>query len=131
MSPLIPRTLEVQGPELFLGKISWKPAESRAMARKSGPWKNDVPARLVALRLAVSGESQTRFAAQIGLEVKRWNNFERGSPLSKEAAIQLVQRIPGLTLDWLFLGKEDGLPVKLQRELAEVGKATIAEGKRG
>ena len=103
------------------------------MARKpSGiSEKSGVPARLIALRLAVTGDNQTRFAAQFGFEVKRWNNFERGSPLSKEAAIQLVTKIPGLTLDWLFLGKEDGLPVKLQRELVEAaGKATTA-GKRG
>ena len=90
--------------------------------------------RLETLRLAVAGGSQTAFAARIGMEVKRWNNFERGLPLSKEAAIQLVRRIPGVTLDWLFLGIEDGLPVKLQREIAEAGKATTsapaAKGKR-
>lgn len=100
------------------------------MARKPNG-KNDVSSRLIALRLAVTGDNQTRFAAQFGFEVKRWNNFERGSPLSKEAAIQLVSKIPGLTLDWLFLGKEDGLPVKLQRELVEAGKTTIAGDKRG
>lgn len=66
----------------------------------------------------------------MGFEVKRWNNFERGLPLGKEAAFQLVQKIPGLTLDWLFLGKEDGLPVKLQRELLEAEKASTSD-KRG
>ncbi len=104
------------------------------MARKTSKaiGKNEAATRLVALRLALTGENQTRFAARVGFEVKRWNNFERGLPLSKEAAIQLVKRIPGLTLDWLFLGREDGLPVKLQRELVEAGKATTpTEDKRG
>ena len=90
----------------------------------------DVAGRLKALRLAISGDNQTRFAAQKGFEVKRWNNFERGLPLGKEAAFQLVQKIPGLTLDWLFLGKEDGLPMKLQRELLEAEKASTSD-KRG
>jgi len=104
------------------------------MARRMGrnSTKNDVSERLIALRIVVAGENQTRFAAQLGFEIKRWNNFERGLPLSKDAAIQLVTKIPGLTLDWLFLGKEDGLPIKLHRELVEAGKAmTSTEDKRG
>src|SRR5579862_1095654 len=130
----IPRTLDVQDPKDFHGKISWKPAKSRVMARRMGrnSTKNDVSERLIALRIVVAGENQTRFAAQLGFEIKRWNNFERGLPLSKDAAIQLVTKIPGLTLDWLFLGKEDGLPIKLHRELVEAGKAmTSTEDKRG
>ena len=91
------------------------PSENAAVAR-----------RLAILRLAVAGENQTAFAKRLGIEVKRWNNFERNSPLSKEIALLLVSKCPGMTLDWLFLGKEDGLPVKLQRELAEAGKATTA-----
>lgn len=77
----------------------------------------------------VAGDNQTSFAARIGIEVKRWNNFERGSPLSKEIAILLVQKIPGLTLDWLFLGKEDGLTRTRQLELADAMKAVAGAGK--
>ena len=80
----------------------------------------------MALRHLVAGDNQTKFAAMIGLEVKRWNNFERGKPLSKEVAFILVRKIPGLTTDWLWLGNESGLPLKLQRELEEAGKATTA-----
>jgi hypothetical protein len=80
------------------------------------------------LRLAVTGESQTAFAQRVGIEVKRWNNFERGLPLSKDAAITLVRKIPGLTLDWLFLGNEAGLTIKLQRELTEAGKGSTSAG---
>lgn len=99
------------------------------MAKTPAPTENsEVARRLVSLRLAVAGESQTAFAQRVGIEVKRWNNFERGLPLSKDAAITLVRKFPGLTLDWLFLGVEDGLPIKLQRELAEAGKATTPAG---
>ena len=89
----------------------------------------DLPLRLKALRFMIAGENQTSFAARIGIEVKRWNNFERGSPLSKEIAILLVQKIPGLTLDWLFLGKEDGITRTRQLELADALKAVAGAGK--
>jgi hypothetical protein len=67
------------------------------------------------LRKCISGGSQTAFAARLGIEVQRWNNFERGSPLSKEVAILIVQTFPDVTLDWLFLGKTDGLTLKRHR----------------
>ena len=82
--------------------------------------------RLRILRHYIAGDeagSRQRFATRIGLEYKRWNNFERGLPLNRDVAIHLVKAIHGLTLDWVYLGREDGLPLKLQRDLDEVGKA--------
>jgi hypothetical protein len=87
----------------------------------------DTAQRLKALRVySGCGDSQTRFAIRYGFTVKQWNNFERGSPLSKEAAIQLVRKFPGLTLDWLHLGKVEGLPGTLRSELEEAGNALIS-----
>lgn len=84
-----------------------------------------VSERLKLLRQVVSGENQTAFASRLGIEVKRWNNFERASPLSKEVAFLIVRKFPDVTLDWLWLGNEGGLPVRFQRELTEAGKANI------
>jgi len=121
----------MQGPRDFRGEIIWNAAEVSGMAKTPNPSENaEVARRLATLRHVVSGENQTAFAHRIGIEVKRWNNFERCHPLSKDVAFLLVRKVPGLTLDWLFLGIEDGLPVKLQRELAEAGKATTAKGAR-
>jgi hypothetical protein len=61
----------------------------------------NIAERLVLVRKAVSG-TQTAFCQRIGISAARWNNFERGLPLSKSVGILLVQKIPGLTLDWLF-----------------------------
>lgn len=67
------------------------------------PLSNEnVAERLKVVRKAVAG-TQTAFCKRIGIEVQRWNNFERGLPNS--VGILLVQKIPGLTLHWLFLGK--------------------------
>lgn len=81
--------------------------------------------RLHILRQYVSGSdhgSKARFAATIGIEYKRWNNFERGYPLPRDMAIHLVKAVHGLTLDWIYLGREDGLSIALQRALAEAEK---------
>lgn len=89
----------------------------------------DTARRLRVLRAyAGCADSQTRFAMKYGFSVKQWNNLERGYPLSRDVAIQLVQKFPGLTLDWLHLGKLDGLPGTLRAELEAAGNAlTSAE----
>lgn len=90
------------------------------------PESNEAVAeRLQLLRKLVSGDgsgSQTAFARLLGIEVKRWNNFERGHPLSKDAAFKIVRAFPNFTLDWVYRGKTDGLPMRLQRELEDAGK---------
>jgi hypothetical protein len=85
--------------------------------------EKEVAGRLRLLRTLISGDDQTAFAASLGIGIKRWNNFERGYPLSKEIAILLARSFPGLTLDWLLLGRADGMPLRLQRELEEVSRA--------
>lgn len=51
------------------------------------------------------------------------SNYENGVPLSRNAAIMLVRKVPGLTTDWLFLGREEGLSVDLRRRLRKAGEA--------
>jgi hypothetical protein len=113
----------VQPPKSLVGAKIWKRASCVPMGN---PPDSDqaVAARLQLLRQVVSGESQTAFAARLGIETKRWNNFERGSPLSKEVAFAIVRKFPNVTLDWLWLGRPDGMPVRFQRELEEAGNAT-------
>lgn len=102
------------------------------MAKNTSPLDaSQVAERLRLLRRAVSGDSQTAFAAKIGIEARRWNNFERGSPLSKEVAILLARKIPGVSLDWLYLGRLETLPFALQAELEAVEKSTSSAGARG
>jgi hypothetical protein len=90
--------------------------------------------RLRALRHHVSGSghgSRADFAARTKIEYKRWNNYERGFPIRRDAAIHLVKTIHGLTLDWIYLGRQDGMPARLQRELEDAGKAVILSEERG
>lgn len=88
---------------------------------------NSVGARLKRLREAQGYTSQAAFAALLGISPPRWNNIEKGLPLSREIAFKLVQKVPGLTLDWLYFGKPDGMPIELARRLGELPSST---GKR-
>lgn len=91
---------------------------------------SEVSERVRRLRLAMGYESQGSFAALLGLSAPRWNNVENGLPMSRDIAFRLVQKCPGLTLDWLYFGKPDGLPLELARRLGELpsgaGKRTSA-----
>lgn len=72
------------------------------------------------LRIAIAGDevgSSARFAATHGFTSARWSNFERNYNVSIDAATQLCQRIPGLTLDWIYFGKSDGLTMEMGRRL--------------
>ena len=118
----IPRNLEKQPRKDLVGEKVWKGAGFAPMDERDPESNEAVAERLRLLRILVSGDSQTAFARLVGLDVKRWNNFERGLPLSKDAAFKIVRAFPNFTLDWVYRGKIEGLPVRLQREIEEAGK---------
>ena len=73
--------------------------------------------------------AQMRFVARIDVEYAQWNNLERSYPLARDMALKLVHAFPGVTLDWLYLGRMDGMSSVLQGELLEAEKAvTLEEG---
>ena len=51
---------------------------------------------------------QQKFADLLGVGRGRWNNIECGAPLSKEMAMRIVRKFPGVTLDWLFSAARRG-----------------------
>ena len=50
------------------------------------------------------------------------------APLSKEMALRIVRKFPGVTLDWLFLGRTEGLSAELARMLSGPSKGNDAGG---
>ena len=71
---------------------------------------------------------QQAFAEFLGIERGRWNNVECGAPLSKEMAVRIVRKFPGVTLDWLFLGRTEGLTAEMALALSEPSKGNDAGG---
>lgn len=124
----------MEDPKHFRGKKTWNSPLSPQMARDSDTLDNlAIAQRLRTLRYSVAGGdqgAQSRFAIRMKVEPKRWNNYERGYPLPRDMAVHLVRRVPGLTTDWLWLGKADGMPGRLQDELQEAGNSlTLAESR--
>jgi transcriptional regulator with XRE-family HTH domain len=65
--------------------------------------------RLKLLREIVSGENQQEFAERLGIPFKRWNNYERGYPVPRETAFLLMQRFPGISIEWLWFDMKGNL----------------------
>lgn len=73
-----------------------------------------------------TGLNQTQFAKKLDISVSRWNNIENGTPLSIDVALRIVKKVPGVTIDWLYLGKTEGLTMAFSSQLAalEAGSTT-------
>lgn len=69
--------------------------------------------RMRHLRQAMGFAQAKEFAAWLGIGEDRWGNVERGYPLSADLAKKLVYRIHGLSLDWLMLGRGEGLSPRM------------------
>jgi transcriptional regulator with XRE-family HTH domain len=87
--------------------------------------KTAVGKRLKAVRLA-SGIERKEFVTRLGIGFADWNNYEDARMLVPPlSAGKLVELVPGLTLDYVYLGRTNGLDADLHRKLieAEAGKA--------
>src|SRR4029077_867925 len=92
--------------------------------------------RLRILREIVSGDNQTDFAKRLGVDYKRWSNYERGYPVPREVAFLLHDKFPGMSIEWIWFGKYSGLSsdyrerillaekldIERERDLAELEK---------
>lgn len=80
---------------------------------------NPIAKRLRILRRAEGVSKSSVWAARMGMSLQQLSNYENGRLLSRNSAITLAKRVPGLTLDWIYLGREEGLSVDLRRRLHE------------
>src|ERR1700730_13337849 len=101
------------------------------MTNKPGAKSNDpIPQRLRAIRKAQGFEQAKEFAEFLEVSAERYGNIEAGSSeLSKKIAFCIVEKVPGMTLDRLFLKSRDGLNVALHQRL-EVAALQVAEEHR-
>lgn len=71
--------------------------------------------RLKLMREIISGENQTDFAARLGVTFKRWANYERGYPVSRQVAWKLWDDF-GVSVEWLWYGAQGNVkPIFLER----------------
>jgi hypothetical protein len=77
--------------------------------------------RLKALWAAYDFPTAAAFARFLDVPATTYNPAETGSRLSIDVATRIVQRMPGITLDYLYFGKLDGLPFEVLRRLGLLG----------
>jgi hypothetical protein len=77
----------------------------------------EVAARMRHLWRALEYPTSAAFAAAIGASPTRWNNIENSGSLSREIAFRIVQKFPGVTTDYLWFGRMDGMPLQRVRQL--------------
>jgi transcriptional regulator with XRE-family HTH domain len=89
------------------------------MARpiKSVPEPGSQAERMRNLREAMGYQTQHAFAKKYGFSLARWNGYERGKPVSRLAAKQLVRQIPGLSTGWIEDGAIGDLSTAMARRL--------------
>ena len=61
-----------------------------------------------------------RIRPRAGITPARLGSICNGAELSKEVAFRLRKRVPGLTLDWIWFGYWDGIPVELAQNLRQL-----------
>lgn len=77
----------------------------------------EIGRRIEAVRQAFTPLSQKEFAARHGFNQTQWNNWATGSRrIPLECAEKLVAAY-GLSLDWIYLGRRDGLSDKASKVL--------------
>ena len=99
----------------------------------NGKWLGpDAPhaQRLRALRKVLEFETAAAFAGFLTISASRLSNVENGAPLGKDIAFRIAQRVPGMTLDWLWFGKTERLPFQLAQKLEGPPVTTRRRGER-
>lgn len=81
--------------------------------------------RLRLMREIISGDNQTDFAKRLGIDFKRWSNYERGYPIPREVAFILHDKFPGMSIEWIWFGKTDSLSANYLQKIQMAEKLDI------
>ncbi len=83
----------------------------------SRPTQSAVAKRLRAVRRYLGKESITEMASWLSVPRTRYANWENeggsGNFPAEEAIADLCDRVPGLTMDYIYRGRLDGMPLAL------------------
>lgn len=86
------------------------------MAKESGGRNAPIAIRARKLRAVLGFQTAVSFSQWLSVTNQRWGNVENGAPLGIDLALIVVKKT-GVTLDWLYRGRPEGLTVDLARRL--------------
>lgn len=75
--------------------------------------------RLRLMREILVGGNQQAFADKLGIPMKRWNNFERGHPISREVAFIIMDKFPEVSVEWLWFGMTGNLRADFKKKVED------------
>jgi hypothetical protein len=91
--------------------------------KQSGGKHSPAARRMRWIRLAEGETNSSRWARRMDWTLPQLSNYENGVLISRDAAIRMAERVPGLTTDYILRGVKDGMPAVLRRKLEEVEAA--------
>lgn len=62
-------------------------------------------------------QNQEQFAKLLGIGHKSWASNETDARISINSALKVVQAFPDVTLDWIYLGRTNGMAFDVSRAL--------------
>lgn len=101
------------------------------MPEETGGPNSEQAIRMRTIRRMIEGDddgAQVRFAQRLKINYRRWNNVERGKPVSIQLAEILVKAIPGLKLDWIYSGDTEVLNGTMLKRLEEAAERPNRSG---
>jgi len=91
------------------------------MKKKKGPGSEDreITQRVIAVRKAFAKSQMGMGDKLLFVDRSRWNNFERGYPLSLAVA-KILHAHYGISLDWLYFGETGNMSPPLLQMLQKL-----------
>ena len=77
----------------------------------------EIGKRLESIRKAFSDLSQKAWAKKHGFEATQWNNWEKGTRRIPIENAERLCALYGLTLDFIYMGRRDGLSESASKSL--------------
>jgi hypothetical protein len=77
----------------------------------------EIGRRIEAVRQAFTDLSQREFALKHGFNPTQWNNWSTGTRRIPLECSEKLAAAYGLTLDWIYLGRRDGLADRASKVL--------------
>lgn len=90
-------------------------------------WQSPESQRVRWVRLAEGFEKSEIFAKRVGIGITAYSQYENGVRLSRDAAVKIANRVPGLTTDYLLRGNEQGMPPELRQRIEAAKEKEEAE----
>lgn len=87
--------------------------------------------RLVVIRKLACADNQTEFARKLGIASTRWNNLERGFPLTLKVLFLIVKALPDLTTAYVTHGYLERIPTPLKRQLIALEEELFPSSPKG